>query len=197
MQVSFQATTGLGAAPRVESERQGQGFDAFVELALADDGITGSSPKGPEVHVPGKDQPLLQNPGQGVGAEFQMNDGDLSGKTSGVADGMSAGSGQTNAPPKVAGVPDGLTNGGNKVADSNADNALPKIRNSDVDNHLPKMAGPAAPPAKTGRGIGVDGKRPDVPENIGTGRPSIPILDAQLASATSLSVLLALQEHDG
>ena len=44
MQVSFQAVSGLGAAPRPEPQRQGQGFEAFMELALADDGITPSSP---------------------------------------------------------------------------------------------------------------------------------------------------------
>ena len=204
MQVSLQAVSGLGVAARPETQQQGQGkdqgFEALVELALADD-ITPSAPSGPGIDVPAKDQPLLQDPGQGVDAEFQMNDGDLSGKTSGVADGnggASAGSGQTNSPPKVGGPDGGLSNGGNKVSNSIVDNQLPKIGKSDVDNHLPKVAGPAAPPAgKIDRGTGVDGKRPDIPETIGAGRPPAPILDAQLASATTLSVLLALQEQDG
>jgi hypothetical protein len=174
-----------------------------MELALADDGITPSTPTGPGVDVRAKDQPLLQDPGQGVDAEFQMNDGDLTGKTSGVAggnSGMSAGSGQTNSPPKVGDVPDGgLTNGGNKVANSNVDNQLPKIPNSDVDNGLPKVAGPAAPPAaKIPPGVdGLTSKRPDVPETIGAGRPSTPIFDARVTSATTLATLLALQEHEG
>jgi hypothetical protein len=196
MHVGFNAVSGLGAAARPETQRQSQSqdFDVLVDLALADNGVSPSGPQGgPEVNVPSEDQPLLQDPGQGVGAEFQMNDGSLIGKTSGMADGnsgMSGGSELTNTPPQVGELPeDGPTNGGNKVNIPN------------VNNQLPKVAGPTAPPAAKDRGIGVDGsglsnKLPDVPE---TGAVRLPTraFDVGNTSATNLAMLLALQEHDG